>query len=186
MCRTTVTAVCGVNPGGIGACQQWDPQTPSGKATMGIANSVGYGPLQNQTSEGQKGATATFSGGTGGRSFELDLQCVPTAGVGTPSFEEEAPTTSYHFAWASQYACPLNYNTGGGKLSGGSVILIILLCLMVVYVAAGITYNKVRKQATGLELIPNVEFWTSLPGLVKDGVMFIVNKTCRRGGYSQV
>jgi len=188
ICRTVVSTACGTVTGGVGGCQVWQPSNPTGKAVMGLANSISFMTLQNQTYEGQKGLT--FTGGGGGRSFTLDLQCVPNAGVGTPLFEEEV-TLSYNFGWQTQYACPLNYNPGGnggggGGLSGGSIILIIVLCLMVVYVAAGVTFNKVKKQATGLELIPNVEFWTSLPGLVKDGAMFIVNKTCRRGGYSQV
>jgi len=41
--------------------------------------------------------------------------------------------------------------------------------------------------ATGVDIIPNVGFWTSLPGLVKDGFMFIINKIRGRGGsYQQV
>jgi len=191
ICRGLVINTCGTVQGGVGACQQWDPQTPQGKALLGTSSSVVYGSLQRGT-KGQKGLSAKYSGGLGGRSFELDLQCTPKGGIGTPTFEIEQPTNYYNFGWATQYACPTNdgpspSGKGKKKLSGGSIILILLLCLMIVYIAAGITYNKVRKQAAGLELIPNVEFWTSLPGLVKDGVMFIVNKTCRRGGgYQQV
>jgi hypothetical protein len=38
-----------------------------------------------------------------------------------------------------------------------------------VYFAAGIAIKKFKFHAEGKELIPNVEFWASLPGLVKVG-----------------
>jgi len=188
VCRQLVSTLCGTN---VAACQQWDPSTPAGKASLGAANSVQWVPLVRSTTQGQKGATAKFSNGGGGRAFEIDFQCMESSGIGAPSFEVETPSKFYNFQWASKYACPTNRppppppGTGKG-LSGGGIFLIIVAVLFVVYVVAGITYNKVRKNATGKELIPNVEFWFSLPGLVKDGVMFIVNSTCRRGGYQTV
>lgn len=38
---------------------------------------------------------------------------------------------------------------------------------MVVYLVGGIIFNKYRKGATGKEMIPNVNFWTDFPLLVK-------------------
>jgi len=183
VCRQIINTTCGVN---VAACQTWS----GGKATLGVATTAQWTSLVRSTTQGQKGATLQFGNGTGGRSFEIDFQCVESAGVGAPNFEVETPKLFYNFAWASKVACPSgNVPTpnGPGGLSGGSIFLILLLCLVVVYVAAGITFNVVKKKATGKEIIPNVEFWGSIPGLVKDGVMFIVNSTCRRGGsYSQV
>jgi len=188
ICRSTVITTCGSD---VAGCQQWT----GGKASIGKSSSANYVPLVRSISQGQKGATLKFSSGDGGRSFELDLQCDPNGGIGTPVFEIETPTNFYNFQWVSAYACPIGGSNGpspptpggGGGLSGGGIFLILLFCLLVVYVAAGITYNVVKKKATGKEIIPNVEFWSALPGLVKDGVMFIVNSTCRRGsGYAQV
>jgi len=59
-------------------------------------------------------------------------------------------------------------------LSGGSVFLIIFFCGFFVYFAAGIGWNAYHG-ATGVEMIPNVEFWKDLPFLVKDGFMFVFN-----------
>jgi len=58
----------------------------------------------------------------------------------------------------------------------------------VVYLVAGVLFNKFKRGLTGVELVPNVTFWSSIPGLVKDGVMFIVNKIrgLRGGGYQSV
>ena len=39
--------------------------------------------------------------------------------------------------------------------------------VLVVYLVAGILFMKYRRGATGKEVIPNVEFWSSLPGLIK-------------------
>jgi len=185
VCRSLVSTLCGTN---VAACQQWDPSTPAGKASLGAANSAQWVSLVRSTSQGQKGATAKFANGGGGRAFEIDFQCEPKAGVGAPSFEVETPSKFYNFQWVTSYACPTNRPPPGTskRLTGGDIILILLLCLVFVYLVAGITFNKVKKQATGKDLIPNVEFWFSLPGLVKDGVMFIVNSTCRRGGYQTV
>jgi len=74
----------------------------------------------------------------------------------------------------------------GKKLSGGSILLILLLVVAVVYITAGLLWNKFKAQKNGVELVPNLDFWTSLPGLVKDGIMFPINKIRGRSGYSQV
>jgi len=188
VCRQTVTSLCGIN---VAACQQWDPNTPSGKASLGLSSSASFGPLARTTQNGQKGSTLKFTGGVSGRAFELDFQCSTATGAGNPTFEVETPSKFYNFQWITTYACPTNRPPpgppGSGGLSGGGIFLILVFCLLAVYVAAGITYNVVMKKATGKEIIPNVEFWLSIPGLTKDGVMFIVNSTCRRGsGYAQV
>jgi len=119
------------------------------------------------------------------RLTEIDFVCDENAGTGSPSFLGESPTHHYTFSWPTQYACP---GGGGGKkgLSVGSILLIILLCLVVVYIVAGILFNKFRRDLTGIELVPNVTFWTSIPGLVKDGVMFLVGKVRGRSGYQSV
>ena len=42
------------------------------------------------------------------------------------------------------------------------------------YLIGGIIYNKVQKGATGKEVIPNVQFWTESPILVKVKVNFYI------------
>ena len=39
--------------------------------------------------------------------------------------------------------------------------------LLVVYFVAGAVFLKFRRGAEGVEIIPNVEFWKSLPGLIR-------------------
>jgi hypothetical protein len=44
--------------------------------------------------------------------------------------------------------------------------------VLVIYLVAGILFMKYKRGATGKEVIPNVEFWSSLPGLIKVGGYF--------------
>jgi len=169
----------------VTVCQTW---TPTGKAKLG-ALPAKWGPITSAYKDKyQYGVQVTFGNGDSGRSTNITFVCNSSATTKAPPVFIAEPGTEYQFLWVSAYACPSNRPSGGGSggLSGGSIILIIVLCVMVVYLAAGITFQKVKNNASGLELIPNVEFWSSLPGLVRDGILFIVNKTCRRGGYQQV
>eukprot|EP01062_Namystynia_karyoxenos_P068421 TRINITY_DN6302_c0_g1_i1.p1 TRINITY_DN6302_c0_g1~~TRINITY_DN6302_c0_g1_i1.p1 ORF type:complete len:262 (+),score=68.77 TRINITY_DN6302_c0_g1_i1:90-788(+) len=81
--------------------------------------------------------------------------------------------------------------SGGGSSSGGCgggcAFLIIFFVGGFVYFAAGFAYNSVRRELRGVEAIPHVDFWKDLPVLVKDGVVFTVNKVRGAGGgYSTV
>jgi hypothetical protein len=184
MCRALVQNICAA---GTAGCQQWDPSKGvGGRASMGAFAGSAFSPPAKTGDKGY-GLTIQYINGDGNRQFEIDLTCDYNAGVGSPTFTEEKPQLHYNFAWASVHACPKGSGGGsGGGLSGGSIFLIILLVGGVVYLVAGILFNKFKRQATGVELIPNVGFWTSLPGLTKDGVMFIVHKITRRGNYQPV
>jgi len=185
MCRALVGG--GNCAPGTAGCQQWDPNKGTGgRASMGSYASLQWQDAQKPGENGH-GATAQFTGGDGSRQFEIDLSCDPSAGIGAPTFTVESPPLHYNFEWKTQHACPTKGGSGGKSgLSGGSVFLIILLVGAVVYLAAGITFNKVRRHAHGAEILPNWGFWSSLPGLVKDGVMFLVHKVTKRGQYQQV
>jgi hypothetical protein len=80
----------------------------------------------------------------------------------------------------SPAGCPTNVDlTLVGGISPGSVLLIIFFVLLVAYLLIGTLYMRFARGAQGAEMIPNVEFWGNLPGLVKDGVAFAWRKiTC--------
>ena len=42
-----------------------------------------------------------------------------------------------------------------------------VLSVSLVYIVAGVLINKLYRNGTGRELIPNVTFWSLLPGLIK-------------------
>jgi len=107
----------------------------------------------------------------------------------------EASGCDLIFNLRSRHACPGSGSSGGssggssssggrggggggssGPLSGGSIILIIVSVGIVVYLIAGVFYKVKFVGAEGVERVPNVEFWTALPGLVKDGFAFTYHK----------
>jgi len=180
VCRSLVNPLCG---GDVIACQEWDPTSPQGHAAMGSASSQVF---QNGVIAGQKGVTLQYKNGPDGRETEIDFVCDTGAGVGNPKYVIENPQHHYTFSWNTQFACPGGAGGIAGGLGPGSILLIIVLCLVVVYLVAGVLFNRFKRGMNGIEMIPNVTFWTSIPGLVKDGVMFIVNKVRNRGGYTQV
>ena len=47
-----------------------------------------------------------------------------------------------------------------------------LICATFLYLVGGVLWNKYRLEKSGLELIPNIDFWLALPGLVKDGCFY--------------
>ena len=44
----------------------------------------------------------------------------------------------------------------------------------------GTNIISTNQGATGLDMIPNRELWTNMPGLIKDGVSFTFNKITGR------
>lgn len=75
------------------------------------------------------------------------------------------------------------------KIEVGWILTGILLVGGMVYFVAGTMYNQKYKGLTGKESLPNVDFWTSLPSLVKEGVGFTVAKVKEKtsggsAGYS--
>jgi len=69
----------------------------------------------------------------------------------------------------TKYACPTRNPEG---LSGGSILLITLTVLLFVYIVGGMAFRYRVREARGLDMIPNRDFWFGIPGLVKDGVHF--------------
>ncbi|CAF0989874.1 unnamed protein product [Adineta steineri] len=72
-------------------------------------------------------------------------------------------------------------------LSGGTLVIILFMVLVVIYLVAFMSYNKFRRQATGINIFPHRTFWTSLLGYSVDGVIFVFRKvTCKSIGYNTV
>ncbi|XP_052867280.1 uncharacterized protein LOC128273375 [Anopheles cruzii] len=74
----------------------------------------------------------------------------------------------------SPYACPITIEDFS-KPSTGTVLLIMLFISFLSYFLIGATVNAFYLGARGMEIIPNLDFWRSLPGLVRDGASFLQN-----------
>jgi len=109
----------------------------------------------------------------------IQFKCEATVAA-TGTIVNVAATTNqlnFNLTWtATKYGCP---GAGPGPvtntgLTGGSWFLIVIFAILLpVYLIAGIAYKALREGARGVEMIPNLEFWKGLPGLVKDGVLYV-------------
>ncbi|XP_071488332.1 uncharacterized protein [Diadema antillarum] len=80
--------------------------------------------------------------------------------------------------------CHGSSSGGGGGLTVGGILCIIFTVLVVVYIIGGVLFMKFVRGAQGRELVPNYSFWIDLPGLIKDGCMFLVG-LCKGGCRGQ-
>jgi len=71
-------------------------------------------------------------------------------------------------------------------MGGFGVFLFLLFLAFVLYMIIGAALQRV-KGATGLEVIPHLHFWLSLPKKAQDGISYIRNG-CRptAAGYEEV
>jgi len=73
-------------------------------------------------------------------------------------------------------------------ISGGTIMIILLLVFSFVYVALGCAYTRIKLGATGCtrETCLHYEFWLSLPGLCMDGCRWTKGKVTRKqdGDYA--
>ena len=79
-------------------------------------------------------------------------------------------------------------NTG---LTAGDEFLLVIFLVPFGYVVGGFMYLHYVKKEEGANRIPHRTFWTSIPGLVKDGCAFTwaqFNLRCRGqgGGYGEL
>jgi hypothetical protein len=74
-----------------------------------------------------------------------------------------------------------------GGMSGGWIFIIILLVALFLFFAIGIAYKRFKMGATSWkESVPLIDFWVTLPGLVKDGFAFVFKQKCKRAAFEQV
>ena len=75
-------------------------------------------------------------------------------------------------AFYSRDACLKQVEVVGRSF--GSTLLIIFFSFVVFYLVLGICTKKFLMGATGVEVIPNLAFWSELPNLVKVSVFFLI------------
>ncbi|CAL9705584.1 unnamed protein product [Knipowitschia caucasica] len=75
----------------------------------------------------------------------------------------------YLFEMDTNAVCP----SLDSKLSAGSIILIVGLCLVAAYLTGGFLYQRLIVGAKGMEQIPNYAFWAEIGNLSADGCDFV-------------
>lgn len=72
--------------------------------------------------------------------------------------------------------CANVLTTHGNGLGWFSTLIIILLCLFGAYLIAGAAYRYFHLAIRGIDIIPNLEFWASLPHRVQSLFMSLVQR----------
>eukprot|EP00042_Codosiga_hollandica_P035351 m.261576 g.261576 ORF g.261576 m.261576 type:complete len:261 (+) comp54613_c0_seq1:1716-2498(+) len=80
---------------------------------------------------------------------------------------------------------PSPHSSSSSNLSGGSIFLLVLFVgLLFPYLVGGVLFNKYKRQLSGIELIPNIEFWRVVLKDIKDGFRYtFLLLRGRRGDY---
>lgn len=145
-----------------------------------------------------KGVTISYSGGypcgeQGARHRSI-VQVVCAEGgavIRSTEASQDGCTMTVQVAGAAGCGTKTDYvpgsdESGGSGIGAGGIILIILAVCVVLYVAVGSVINwKLRGRSTFADVFPNWSLWSEIPGLVKDGVMFI-GHGCKKGDWVSV
>ncbi|XP_041375811.1 uncharacterized protein LOC121388514 [Gigantopelta aegis] len=84
-------------------------------------------------------------------------------------FKGEEPNLNYKFDLLTNLVCPVTSTS----LSTGSILVIIFVLAVIIYFVGGILFFKFVRKAEGVEMVPNLSFWTELPLLIRDGIYFV-------------
>ncbi|XP_070532863.1 cation-dependent mannose-6-phosphate receptor-like isoform X2 [Ptychodera flava] len=73
-------------------------------------------------------------------------------------------------------------------VSIGTMLIVIALSGVILYCGVGFLFQRTVYGAQGMDQIPHYEFWSSLPGLIKDGCGFVSSncKTKQPEGYDSL
>ena len=129
----------------------------------------------------------TFGGGDGGRTGVATFICDKTAS--DPVYEAVGENNNnpgyYPVTITAAQACA---GAGGGASAAageaGWVVVGIVLGGFSAYMLVGFAFLKYSRGQSGTDAVPNYGFWTSLPGLSKDGFSFVMGKVRGVGGGS--
>jgi len=93
------------------------------------------------------------------------------------NIQPTASNCTYLITVQSSTGCKLKISPPPSGLSGGSIFLIIFFVGLATYFMVGALIKwKFMGAPVGVDMIPNVEFWTSLPGLFVAGCVFTKDK----------
>jgi len=161
----------------VAACQIIDLGSTFQYYDTGTQDSVEFYTAQGSdvgiSVEGEV-VVAKYTARDNARQTEVVLVCNTdddqTAFAVVGELPDVAPT--YRFVLVSPNCCYVNES-----ISAGSIMIIVFFSVIFLYLVGMVIFLKFVKKSSGKDLIPHRQFWTSIPGLAKDGVLFIFRRS---------
>ncbi|XP_060606839.1 uncharacterized protein LOC132759130 [Ruditapes philippinarum] len=156
-------------------CNSFTESTCQDVAVMSV-NKGRFSPLQ-YTKPGARVSAKVHELMTKGK-FSIRVQCrkalqgVLNSADTLTVTDERKQEAKYFLELSSPHCCPSGIPHD--HLSVGTYITIIFLSFASLFFVIGISIQKFVRKKTGKDVIPFVEFWIQLPGLVKAGVLLIL------------
>ena len=100
------------------------------------------------------------------RQVNFEVHCDTSQEVGNLRAIQEVSMCEYNIVFDSIHACPLNTGHGGWS------IVATIIFVAAAYLGVGAAINRYQYDLRGIDLVPNLEFWKTVPELVKDGCIF--------------
>lgn len=141
------------------------------------------------TSDASAGVQLSFTGGprcaglAGQQSSVVyNVRC-GDAGADTPysgaSVSVSSDGCTATFELTAPAGCPLPHPAPDARISGGWVFLILLFSFTVTYCGVGMLFKAAYRRATGMEIVPNVDFWRATLRNIQLGAAVVWSKvTC--------
>ncbi|OWF38198.1 uncharacterized protein LOC110466575 [Mizuhopecten yessoensis] len=122
------------------------------------------------------------------RSSHIALICDQSQEGGfVPLFESDPGSGRFQFELHSKYTCYGDSTDDDNNVfSVGTIICVAALAIVLLYLVGGVSYNVIYKKSIGVERIPNVSVWRMLPGLIKDGFLFVFTRGRTSSTYRNI
>ena len=148
------------------ALQTWGSPAPQ-PPTFPQESCAGLGSFAAQSCHSKNASdfTCDYANGDGGRTLSFNYQCAPIAAPPTAT-QPDPSVNHYVIIFKGPSACAGSGGKGGGW---GTLFLILFPVFSGLYVAGGYGYNYKYRDLRGVEAFPQREYWSEVPGLVKDG-----------------
>jgi len=177
---------------------QCSPSSPVCKVSS-LWNTVGYGQLETQEFvlvekegvESGKGVTIHYSNGeycpsTGYTKSTIHVVCGTSETITTASVDSDGCGIEITISSAAGCGKEVAFEGTSAGETAAIVILVLLLVGVILYIAIGMFVNwKFKGASSVVEMIPQREFWMSVPGMVVDGCKFIAHGF-KKGDYVSV
>ncbi|EGD74181.1 hypothetical protein PTSG_06189 [Salpingoeca rosetta] len=172
-------------PPGTMVCERYDTQgQKKGKNVYGLTKHMKL----EHAPDNQDGITAILtakgdkcpSSNADHYHTEMRFKC-GKGGYNPPTIKQESELNCFvAIQLSTPYACGTEkHPSGGGGMSAGTVIAILIFVLPLSYMALGAAYMFSRG-GRGAELIVHRDFLASLPGLIADGFGFVATRLSGR------